>query len=292
MIEVLGRAFFDTSADNVCLIEIRDKDGNAYDAPFQEDDFVKLEFTDTTDKKKLAFEGNYFLTIVVDATDNNRVKVAPKDFPTEAEQINGATAQLSDINNQSTNCKLTLLELKIPASTAVSPELQSLEPSAEIELFKLTFDKNVNGQTVSPYYYHAGTNEIKTSIVFNKITYVALPVKVTGFNKTTRGTRPRPKFEIANTDSAISALLSLYNPIHAELLRIKTCKKFLDAVNFTSGTNDNADPTAIFEADDRWYVDRVLSEDPTTVVFELNGKIDMTNLRLPKRKYRESKIKV
>ena len=294
MIEVLGRAFFDTSADNVCLIEIRDKDGNAYDAPFQEDDFVKLEFTNTTDEKKLAFEGNYFLNIVVDATDNNRVKVAlfskaTNTFPTEAEKPNGKTSTLFDFN---ADCKLTLLELKIPASTAVSPELQSLEPSAEIELFKLTFDKTVNGQTVSPYYYHAGTNEIKTSIVFNKITYVALPVKVTGFNKTTRGTRPRPKFEIANTDSAISALLSLYNPIHAELLRIKTCKKFLDAVNFTSGSNDNADPTAIFEADDKWYVDRVLSEDPTTVVFELVGKIDITNLRLPKRKYRESKIKV
>ena len=294
MIEVLGRATIDTSADNVCLIEIRDKDGNAYDAPFQEDDFVKLEFTNTTDEKKLAFEGNYFLNIVVDATDNNRVKVAlfskaTNTFPTEAEKPNGKTSTLFDFN---ADCKLTLLELKIPASTAVSPELQSLEPSAEIELFKLTFDKTVNGQTVSPYYYHAGTNEIKTSIVFNKITYVALPVKVTGFNKTTRGTRPRPKFEIANTDSAISALLSLYNPIHAELLRIKTCKKFLDAVNFTSGSNDNADPTAIFEADDKWYVDRVLSEDPTTVVFELVGKIDITNLRLPKRKYRESKIKV
>ena len=301
MIEVLGRAFFDTSADNVCLIEIRDKDGNAYDAPFQEDDFVKLEFTDTTDKKKLAFEGNYFLTIVVDATDNNRVKVAPftkpeNTFPTEAEQINGATAQLSDINNQSTNCKLTLLELKIPASTAVSPELQSLEPSAEIELFKLTFNKAVNGLTEDDadvvFYYHAGTNEVKTNIVFNKIEYVALPVKITGFNKTGRGTLPRPKFEIANTNHAISALILLNNPLHAEILRIKTCKKFLDAVNFSSGTNSTADPTAIFEADDRWYVDRVLNEDPTSVVFELVGKIDMTNLRLPKRKYRESKIKV
>jgi len=281
MIEVLGRATIDTGESNVCQIEIRDKDGNAYDAPFQEDDFVKLEFTNTTDNKKLAFEGNYFLTIF---TENSVIKVAPKTFPSEADA--------SDLFNFSADCKLTLLQLKIPASIAVSPELQSLEPSAEIELFKLTFDENVNGQTITPYYYHAGTNEIKTSIVFNKNTYVALPVKITGFNKTTRGTLPRPKFEIANTNSAISALLTLYNPIHAELLRIKTCKKFLDAVNFTSGTNTNADPTAIFEADDIWYVDRVVNEDPSSVVFELTGKITMTNLRLPKRKYRESKIKV
>ena len=285
MIEVLGRAIIDTSESNVCLIEIRDKDGNAYDAPFQEDDFVKLEFTSTTNENKLAFEGNYFLTIF---TENSLIKVAPKDFPSEADA--------ADLFDFSVDCKLTLLQLKIPASTAVSPELQSLEPSAEIELFKLTFNKAVNGLTEDDadvvYYYHAGTNEIKTNIVFNTQPYVPLPVKVTGFNKTTKGTLPRPKFEIANTNSAISALILLNNPIHAELLRIKTCKKFLDAVNFTSGSNSNADPTAIFEADDRWYVDRVVSENPNTVVFELTGKIDMTNLRLPKRRYRESKVKI
>ena len=294
MIEVLGRATIDLDADNVCLIEIRDKDGNALDAPFQEDDFVKLEFTGTEDEKKLAFEGNYFLTIVVDATDNNRVKVAlftkpTNTFPTEAEKPNGGTSTLFDF---SVDCKLTLLQLKVPASTAVSPELQSLEPSAEIELFKFTFDKEVNGQTIAPYYYHAGTNEVKTNIFFNKIEYVALPVKVTGFNKTTKGTLPRPKFEIANTDNAISALLILYNPLKAEVLRIKTCKKFLDAVNFSSGTNSTADPTAIFEADDIWYVDRVASENPNSVTFELSGKINLTNLKLPQRKFRETKLKV
>ena len=66
----------------------------------------------------------------------------------------------------------------------------------------------------------------------------------------------------------------------------------MDAVNFTSGSNSSADPTAIFEADDRWYVDRVVNENPVTVVFELTGKIDMTNLRLPKRRYRDSKVKI
>ena len=173
----------------------------------------------------------------------------------------------------------------------------SHDPCAEIELFKLTFNKKVNGLTEDDadivYYYHAGTNEIKTNIVFNTQSYEPLPVKVTGFNKTTKGTLPRPKFEIANTNSAISALLILYNPLHAELLRIKTCKKFLDKENFTNpGSHTTADPTAIFEADDRWYVDRVVNENPITVVFELTGKIDMTNLRLPKRRYRESKVKI
>tara|TARA_R100000773_G_scaffold13106_1_gene12066 strand:+ start:364 stop:924 length:561 start_codon:yes stop_codon:yes gene_type:complete len=179
-----------------------------------------------------------------------------------------------------------------PASDKISEEIQKLEPSAIIELFKLTFDKDVNGQTIAPYYYHAGTNELKGKIIFDGITYEPVPVKVEGFDKTTKGTLPRPTFTVANANNAISALLILYNPLKLLLLRIQTCKKFLDKENFTSGTNDTADPTAIFENDDRWYVDRVAIENPNAVVFELSGKISLTNLKLPQRKFRESKVKV
>ena len=232
--------------------------------------------------------GNYVVVIV--SADKIKFEV-PDDDPADK-----TSETITGLNNETGNCTITALEIQVPASAAVSPELQSLEPSAVIELFKLTFNKAVNGLTENDadvvFYYHAGTNEVKTNIIFNGISYTPLPVKVTGFNKTTKGTLPRPKFEIANTNSAISALILLNNPIHAELLRIKTCKKFLDAENFTSGSNSSADPTAIFEADDRWYVDRVVNENPVTVVFELTGKIDMTNLRLPKRRYRDSKVKI
>ena len=280
MIPIVGSFAIDVSAggDRICDVTILNHS-------FKENDVVKIEF-DLTDVNIKAFEGNYALN------DVSANIVSLKDFPDSAITDDGDLISVSQIDGFIGNCSLTLLSIKIPASPAVSPELQSLEPSAEIELFKFTFDKNVNGQTIAPYYYHAGTNEIKTNIVFNGQSYSPLPIKVTGFNKTTKGTLPRPKFEIANTDSAISALLILYNPLHAELLRIKTCKKFLDVVNFSSGTNDTADPTAIFEADDRWYVDRVVDENPDSIIFELSGKIDMTNLRLPKRRYRESTVKV
>lgn len=54
-----------------------------------------------------------------------------------------------------------------PASTDVAAEIQKLEPSALIELFELTYTAAVNGinQTIR---YHAGTNEIKSDIVFNE----------------------------------------------------------------------------------------------------------------------------
>ena len=171
-----------------------------------------------------------------------------------------------------------------PSSSKISEEIQKLEPSAIIELFELKLTPEVNGVTATTtYYYHAGTNELKSNIVFNGVTYVAAPVQVKGFDKVTKGTLPRPTFTVANADNAITNLMLLYNPLNAELKRIVTHKKFLDAVNFSSGTNATADPTAIAQVDDIWYIDRVAAETPELVTFELTGRINMQNLRLPKR---------
>ena len=144
----------------------------------------------------------------------------------------------------------------------------------------------VNG-TDTVYSYHAGTNEIYGDIVFNSITYSAVPCEMDGFKRTTTGTLPRPTFTIANANSAISALLSAYNPLNAKIVRIRTCKKFLDASNFSSGSNATADPTAIFEADDIWYIDRIASENMNAVQFELSTKMDLLNVRLPRRQVLE-----
>ena len=278
MISLDGTFVINSSATEQLIVTITDH-------PFKDGDALKFSSTHA----QLTHWGDNYIVVV---QDSNTIKFqVPEDDP-----AGNTSKTITDLNGETGNCTITSLSIQVPASAAISPELQSLEPSAVIELFKLTFNKAVNGLTEDDadvvFYYHAGTNEVKTNIIFNGISYTPLPVKVTGFNKTTKGTLPRPKFEIANTNSAISALILLNNPIHAELLRIKTCKKFLDAENFTSGSNSSADPTAIFEADDRWYVDRVVNENPVTVVFELTGKIDMTNLRLPKRRYRESKVKL
>ena len=165
----------------------------------------------------------------------------------------------------------------------VERELHSLEPSAIIELFQLHLTQAVNGVDLV-YYYHAGTNELSQDIVFGGITYSAVPIEVDGFAVTTKGTLPRPKMKISNADGAITALLLSYNPLQAEVRRIRTCKKFLDAVNFEGGTNSSADSTAMFNGGyESWYIDRVSTENPEIVGFELIGKLDLTNLVLPGR---------
>ena len=167
---------------------------------------------------------------------------------------------------------------------SIQEQLQSLEPSAIIELFELQLTAAVNG-TDSTFYYHAGTNELSANIVFNGVTYTAFPIEVEGFEVTSKGTLPRPTMRIANANSSISVLLQLYNPLQAKVTRIRTCKKFLDAVNFTGG-NATADPTAKFE-DEIWYIDRVANENPELVEFELASKLDLTNLALPRRQILE-----
>ena len=169
---------------------------------------------------------------------------------------------------------------------SIQEQIQMLEPSAVIELFQLHLTLAVNG-TDTVYYYHAGTNEVYGDIVFNSITYSAVPCEMDGFKRTTTGTLPRPTFTIANANSAISVLLASYNPLNAKVVRITTCKKFLDAVNFTSGTNATADPTAIFEADDTWYIDRIASENMNSVQFELSTRMDLLNISLPRRQVLE-----
>jgi len=158
----------------------------------------------------------------------------------------------------------------------VERELHSLEPSAIIELFQLHLTAAVNGiDTV--YYFHAGTNQVSEAIVFDGDAYSAVPIEVDGFEVTTKGTLPRPSMKIANADGAITALLNAYNPLRAEVRRIRTCKKFLDS-------EPAADPTAVFNGGyESWYIDRVATENPQVVEFELVGKLDLTNLRLPAR---------
>lgn len=168
---------------------------------------------------------------------------------------------------------------------SIQEQLQSLEPSAIIELFQLELTEAINGVDQT-YYYHAGTNELTTDVVFNGLTYTATAIEIEGFQASTKGVLPRPTMRINNTNSAISALLLLYNPLQAKVTRIQTCKKFLDAVNFTGGTNATADPTAKFE-DQIYYIDRVASENPTMVEFELASKLDLINVALPRRQILE-----
>ena len=174
------------------------------------------------------------------------------------------------------------------AFPSVYEELSVFNPSAIIELFELRLDNNLHGSS-DILRWHAGVNEqITGNIVWNGESYVRVPVKAEGFEYKNTGTLPRPTLTVDNTTSLITALFLVVNATTvgndlagAEVRRIRTLKKFLDAANFASG-NSNADPYASFP-EERWFVDRKSAENREIVSFELSSKFDVAGQKLPKR---------
>ena len=174
------------------------------------------------------------------------------------------------------------------AISSVYEELSVLAPSAIIEMFELHLDSTLHGSS-DIYRWHSGINDqVSANIVWNGNTYSRIPVRAEGFEYRNTGTLPRPTLTVANLDGAMTTILLLVNATTAgndlagaELRRIRTLKKFLDAANF-SGGNANADPYASMP-EERYYIDRKTSESRDAIVFELASKFDLAGQMIPKR---------
>lgn len=161
----------------------------------------------------------------------------------------------------------------------IAADIQSLTPSAEIELFEI--DLTPFGDSI--YRFHFGTNELQQNLVWAGETYMAWAGQSTGFDRSTSGQSPRPHIVLGNVFGTISALVIAYNDcVGAKVTRKRTLKKYLDAVNFPGGVNDSADPDAALP-DDIFYINRKVSEDNTQVEFELSAAYDVTGVMLPRR---------
>ena len=175
------------------------------------------------------------------------------------------------------------MSAQLPASIAT--EIQRLAPDAVIEL--LVFDMSTltdgNGNPGPVLYIHGGTDGLLIPIVWGGQTYSAVPISISGLEYNGRGQLPRPKVQISNIKSLMTALILTYGDLlGAKVTLRRTMAKFLDAVNFPSGVNPNADPTAQFP-DDIFFVNQRTVENRTVVEFELAASFDFQNLQLPRR---------
>ena len=169
-------------------------------------------------------------------------------------------------------------------------ETQSINPGSLIELFELTTDAALHGAN-NTYRFHDGTNDFNYgNIVWAGNTYVALPMEADGF-KYANGQLPRPTLSISNANSTITAILLNVNVVTpgndltgAVVTRIRTLARFLDAANFSTGTNPygTPDPTAEY-AREIYKIDRKASENRLAVQFELAAAFDLANIRIPLR---------
>ena len=172
----------------------------------------------------------------------------------------------------------------------VFSEVQKIAPSSIIELFTLQLDTSLHGANTI-YRFHAGSNlNANNEIVWNGNSYQRFPIEAEGFAYQ-RGQIPRPKIKISNAFGTMSSILNAVNLITtgndltgATVTRIRTFARFLDAVNFTGGSNPfgTPDPTAEFRRQ-IFEIDRKATENREIVEFELSGSIDMAGVRAPKR---------
>jgi lambda family phage minor tail protein L len=180
------------------------------------------------------------------------------------------------------------------AVSTVSEELQKINPSAVIELFELALVSGLHYNPSSPpttttYRFHAGTNELSGDLVWAGNTYSRFPVQADGFEYSGTGQLPTPRISVANLNGLLTlALLDVnaYTPgndlINAKVTRIRTLKKYLDASNFTGGTNATADPYAEFPRE-VYFISRKTTENRNVIEWELASVFDMRGVRLPKR---------
>ena len=173
-------------------------------------------------------------------------------------------------------------------NSKVFSDLQSINPSAIIELFTLQLSTALHGANTI-YRFHAGSNlNANGQIVWAGNSYLRFPIQASGF-AFQRGQLPRPKITISNATGLISSILLSVNETTAgndltgaTVTRIRTLAKFLDKENFINNTNPTEDKTAEFPRE-IYAIDRKATETREVVEFELAAPTDLAGVRIPKR---------
>lgn len=161
----------------------------------------------------------------------------------------------------------------------IKSEIQSLSPSALIELFEIDMTNLEGGDVLR---FHAGTNKLQQPVVWQGIEYTPLPIEAEGFDLSSKGTLPRPKVRIANVDGLLSAEVRKNDDlVGCKVTRRRTLAKYLDAVNFPDG-NPSADPSQSLP-DDVWFVERKVNENRYIIEWELASAFDLQGVMLPFR---------
>lgn len=161
---------------------------------------------------------------------------------------------------------------------ALRGDIQGLTLDAVIELFVV--DLTRYGEPVLRF--HAGTNKLKSDVVWQGNTYTRYPVHATGFEFKASGTLPRPHFAVANLTGIVSAMCREFSDlVGVPVTRKRTLARYLDAVNYPNG-NPLANPDESF-VDDVFFVNQKVRESIDIVEFELAVAFDVEGVQLPRR---------
>ena len=162
--------------------------------------------------------------------------------------------------------------------------LQNADAKTTVELFDFELNTAQHGETTVHRFTNT-KNELGNDIVWQGNTYTAIPIKAEGYEETGQGTLPRPNISVSNLLGTFTTLIALL-PDGLEgckVTRTRTLSMFLDAVNFTGGSNSDADPTSYFRPRDIYFIDRKSIENRDVISYEMCSAFDLVGVRLPKR---------
>ena len=184
-------------------------------------------------------------------------------------------------------------------------ELQSITPSAKIELFVMELVEGTHYATGNPssvptvFRFHAGTNmNTYSEIIWQGNSYQRFPITAEGFAFEGRGQIPRPTLTMSNLGGItrsgqvinVSDLMTIVNIttpandlINTKLSRLQVLASSLDAANFPGNTNPFGTPNSNELPREVFFIDRKSAENRDTVQFELVSRLDQQNKKLPKR---------
>ena len=165
-------------------------------------------------------------------------------------------------------------------STAQYRQAQQLFTAALVELYELdttplTLINGTSGSTGTQYYFTPG-NLDGTPVVYQGVTYTAIPIEGQGFEWSGQGKLPQPTLTLSNIGGLATALVLANN----DLVGCKVTRTRVFANNLDGATN--ADATAYFEPD-VFIVNRKSKHTKELIEFELRATFDAEGLMLPRR---------
>ena len=168
-------------------------------------------------------------------------------------------------------------------------ELQSLSPTAVIELYKLELKTLLHGSN-QVFLFHAGCNQINQSIFWQNESYDKYPIIAEGFEFTGQGTLPRPTLTISNMFGFVSGLIQDTNAVTskndlagAKFTRRRTLASSLDNINFKDGVNIFGTPNNNELPQEIYFIDRKATENRDIVQFECVSSLELQGVKAPKR---------
>tara|TARA_B100000579_G_scaffold416887_1_gene412923 strand:+ start:518 stop:1096 length:579 start_codon:yes stop_codon:yes gene_type:complete len=164
-------------------------------------------------------------------------------------------------------------------------ELQKISPSSVIELFTLTLDATLHGSSTVHRFHNGSSPNNNGEVIWAGNSYIRFPIQASGFEKSGKGKLPRPKFTVSNILGTLTAVMLDTNKVTpsvdlcgSKLTRIRTLARYLDAANWSTGTNPFGTPDPTSELPQEiFYLDRKSTESRDIVEWECASAFDLSN---------------